>query len=339
MSIPSKNLPIDPDRKGDSSSFPKSKKRSTTKLVWILRLLPAVLFACHTYVAQGPFQSRTCLIFGRNCRSNTDVYMDASINVEKENYYNPVVQYYKSLFQTHEDIGGSLSVFVNGQETLNIFAGSKDLEGRINYDDLTLQQVYSSGKAVEGIVMAQLVDKGLVDYEAPVSKYWPEFAVSGKENVRIVDVMTHESGVFYLDDKLRDLTWESLKDQAAFSARLAGQKHFFDGEIKRAYQAVSRGWYLNEIVRRVDPQGRTIGQIARQELMADYKDVELYYSHFDNDSDWEKRLSPMVDYPVLRIIGRLLLPRAVQTNKWFGYPEMAPLHPLRHTLQRAPASL
>lgn len=254
--------------------------------------------------------------------------MDAAIAVEKEKYYKPVIQYYKSLFQTHEDLGGSLSVFVDGQETLGVFAGSKDLEGRENYDDQTLQQVYSSGKAVEGIVIARLVEKGLVDYDAPVSKYWPEFAVNGKENVRIVDVMTHESGVFFLDDKSRDLTWESLKDQAKFSARLAGQKHFFDGEIKRAYQAVSRGWYLNEIVRRVDPQGRTIGQIARQELMTDYKDIELYFSHFDNDSDWEKRLSPMAEYPVLRIIGRLLLPRAVQTNKWFGYPELAPLSPL-----------
>ncbi|KAG0054805.1 hypothetical protein BGZ83_010367 [Gryganskiella cystojenkinii] len=254
--------------------------------------------------------------------------MEGFVDTDLKNFYSPVTQYYQSLFATHEDIGGSLAVFVEGKPVLDIFAGTKDLEGRVVYDNQTLQQVYSSGKAVEGIIMARLVEQGLLDYDAPVSKYWPEFAVNGKANVRVLDVMAHESGVFYLDDQSKNLTWDSLKNQEAFSARLASQKHFFGGETKRAYQAVSRGWYLNEIVRRVDPEGRTIGQIARQELMMDYKDVELYYSQLPKETDWDERLSPMVDYPILRIIGRLLIPRFLQTHHRFGYPDMAPLHPL-----------
>ncbi|KAF8960954.1 hypothetical protein BGZ46_001466 [Entomortierella lignicola] len=246
--------------------------------------------------------------------------------LERQEYYKPAIDYYKDLFYAHEDVGGSLAVFVEGKPVIDIYTGYKDLEGTIPYTNDTLQQVYSSGKAIEGIVIARMVQRGLLNYDDKVSKYWPEFAQNGKEDVRLVDFMVHESGVFYLDG--RDLSWDTLKDKEKFSDRLAKQPHYFGGKTARAYQAVSRGWYLNEIVQRVDPKGRTIGQIAREELMYDYKDVELHYSHFEDETHWETRLSPMSEYPVLRIIGRLFLPKFIRENKWIGYPGMEPIHPL-----------
>ncbi|KAF9113371.1 hypothetical protein BGX27_001699 [Mortierella sp. AM989] len=291
---------------------------------WFLHLLPAIIFTAYVYTAQGPYQSASCLAFNKNCKTFSPLHMEGLL--DRPEYYQPAIDYYKHLLFTHEDLGGSLAVFVDGKPVIDIYAGSKDLEGTIPYANNTLQQVYSSGKAVEGIIIARFVQKGLLDYNKKVGEYWPEFSQNGKQDVRLVDIMTHESGVMYLDGW--DLGWHSLKDQESFSDRLAKQPHHFGGKIARAYHAVSRGWYLNEIVRRVDPQGRTIGQIAREELMHDYKDVELHYSHFEKDTDWEERLSPMFDYPVLRIVGRLLIPRFIQVNKWFGYPDSIPLHPL-----------
>lgn len=312
--------------KGDN--IKKSVPSKTSFSTWFIRLLPAIIFASYVYSTRGPFQSRACLAFGYNCRTFNPLDIQGTIDADRSEIYGPVTDYYSSLFTSHEDLGGSLAVFVEGKPVIDIFAGSKDLEGRVPYDNRTLQQVYSSGKAVEGIVIARLVQKGLLDYEAKVSQYWPEFAQNGKENVRLVDLMVHESGVFHLDDDNWDLTWASLQDKESFSARLAKQRHYFGGDVKRAYQAVSRGWYLNEIVRRVDPQARTIGRIAKDELMVDYPDLELHYGLFDDDDDWETRLSPMVEYPVLKIIGRLFLPRFLQTNEYIGYPDMEPLHPL-----------
>ncbi|KAG0079478.1 hypothetical protein BGZ90_002513 [Linnemannia elongata] len=312
--------------KGDSAK--KSLPSKTSFSTWFIRLLPAIVFASYVYSTRGPFQSRACLAFGYNCQTFDPLNVQGTIDADRSEIYGSVVDYYSSLFRSHEDLGGSLAVFVEGKPVIDIFAGSKDLEGRVPYDNRTLQQVYSSGKAVEGIVIARLVQKGLLAYEAKVSQYWPEFAQNGKENVRLVDVMVHESGVFHLDDDNWDLTWASLQDKEAFSVRLAKQRHYFGGDVKRAYQAVSRGWYLNEIVRRVDPQARTIGRIAKDELMVDYPDLELHYSHFDDDDDWETRLSPMVEYPVLKIIARLLLPRFLQTNEYIGHPDIEPLHPL-----------
>ncbi|KAG9064511.1 hypothetical protein KI688_003701 [Linnemannia hyalina] len=318
--------------KGDNTK--KSVPSKTPFSTWFIRFLPAIIFASYVYSTRGPFQSRACLAFGYNCRTFDPLNVQGTIDADRSEIYGPVTDYYSSLFTSHEDLGGSLAVFVEGKPVIDIIAGSKDLEGRVPYDNQTLQQVYSSGKAVEGIVIARLVQKGLLDYETKVSQYWPEFAQNGKENVRLVDVMAHESGVFHLDDDNWDLTWASLQDKEAFSARLAKQGHYFGGDIKRAYQAISRGWYLNEIVRRVDPQARTIGGIAKDELMVDYPDLELHYGRFDNDDDWETRLSPMVEYPVLKIVARLLLPRFLQINEYIGHPDIEPLHPLVGQLVR-----
>ncbi|KAI1317840.1 hypothetical protein EDD11_007642 [Mortierella claussenii] len=298
-----------------------------------IRLLPALFFAAYIYSTKGPFQSTSCLLFNRHCQDFSTFRVDGTL--DRMEHYKPVIDYYTRLFVTHEDLGGSFAVFVDGQPVIDIYAGSKDLEGKVPYANNTLQQVYSSGKVVEGIIIARLVHQGLLDYDAKVAEYWPEFAQNGKQDVRLVDIMVHESGVFYVDDPSWDLTWDSLADRNAFSERLAKQKHYFDGKPNnRAYQAVSRGWYLNEIVRRVDPGQRTIGQIARQELMQDYNDIELHYSHFETDTEWETRLAPMFDYPVPRIVARLLLPSFVLKNKWFGFPDLVPLHSLVGQLVR-----
>ncbi|KAF9186607.1 hypothetical protein BGZ51_001862 [Haplosporangium sp. Z 767] len=291
----------------------------------IIRLLPAILFALYTYAKKGPFQPPLCIAFGVGCPRNPT---HLSGLLERPEYYGQVIQYYGSLFTQHEDLGGSLAVFVDGQAVIDITAGAKDLAKTQTYDNKTVQQVYSSGKVIEGIVIAQLVEQGKLDYEKKIAEYWPEFAQNGKEDVRLVDLMTHESGVPFLDDDDKEnyLSWSHLADQKTFSERLARQRHLFGGMKTRAYHALNRGWYLNEIVRRVDPKGRTIGQIVEQDLMTAYPDLELYYASLPKESDWEERLSPMHDYPLLRILGRMILPRAIQTNKYLGHPNTLPLH-------------
>ncbi|KAI1320811.1 hypothetical protein EDD11_009768 [Mortierella claussenii] len=315
---------------GETTAGANMRRRSffprLTLFQWFIRLLPAILFSLYTYSRKGPFQPPACISFGINC-PHTPISLDGLL--ERPDYYSQVLNYYASLFTVHEDLGGSFAVIVDGKPVIDVYAGTKDLAKTRIYDNRTLQQVYSSGKVVEGIVVARLVDQGKLNYETKVSEYWPEFAQNGKDDVRLVDLMTHESGLPHLDedkDKEKLLTWLHLVDEEGFSDTLARQPHLFNGERTRAYHAITRGWYLNEIVRRVDPQGRTIGQIAEQDLMGAYKDIELYYSKLPNDSDWEDRLSEMHDYPMLRLVGRLLLPRFIQTNKYLGFPKLLPLH-------------
>lgn len=296
-----------------------------TPAQYLVRLIPAIIYGFYVYSSRGPFQPASCTGFGINCPMTTN---NLTGLLERPEYYGQVLGYYTDLIAQSEDLGGSLAVFVDGQAVIDVYTGFKDLARTLPYDNTTLQQVYSSGKAVEGIIIARLVDQGKLDYEAKIVEYWPEFGQNGKENVRLRDLMVHESGVSAVDDddKLNLMSWALLKDEKKFSERLARQPHAFGGKPTRAYHAITRGWFLNEIVKRVDPKARTIGQIAQQDLMTDYVDLELYYAQLPKETDWEDRLSPMHDYPLLRLLGRLVLPQVVQNSKVFGYPRLLPLH-------------
>ncbi|GJJ78421.1 hypothetical protein EMPS_10780 [Entomortierella parvispora] len=292
---------------------------------WVVRLMPAIVFGLYSYSKRGAFQPPFCTGLGIGCPTEP---IHLSGLLERPEYYGQVVQYYSQLMTENTDLGGTFAVFVEGQPVIDLNAGAKDLARTQIYDNRTLQQVYSCGKVIEGIVVARMVQRGQLKYESKITEYWPEFGQNGKEEVTLGDLVRYDSGVPDVEDieGQEPLSWSLMQNEKAFSDKLARQRHVFDGEDRRAYHALSRGWYLNEIVKRADPLGRTIGQIAQKELMIDYKDVELYYGPLPNESDWEERLSPWHDYPLLRIMGRLIIPHRLQTSTPFGNPKTLPLH-------------
>ena len=142
------------------------------------------------------------------------------------------------------------------------------------------------------IVIAQMVGKGLLDYNEKVHKYWPQFAQNGKDEITLADVLRyfdfmnticlklqskilllnrHESGLAWLDHTFgkEDFFTENIKANIPGEIFEKEPLHFpisgglQDTDTKREYHYISRGCILNEIVRRVDPNGRTIGEIIR----------------------------------------------------------------------------
>ena len=113
-------------------------------------------------------------------------------------------------------------------------------------------------------MVAQLVEKGLLDYNEKVHKYWPQFAQNGKENVTLADVLRHESGLAWLDHTFAkdDFFLENIKANIPGKVFEEEPPHFpgtggvQETETKREYHYVTRGCILNEIVRRVDPKGQ-----------------------------------------------------------------------------------
>lgn len=112
-----------------------------------------------------------------------------------------------------------------------------------------------------------LVDRGLLRYDQLVSEVWPEYASNGKGSTTIAHVMRHEAGLPRLTGTLDvlDLTAERLQENI-ISKRIEDETPQSDPGTNRAYHAVSRGWLINEIVRRVDPAHRTVGQFLRDEV-------------------------------------------------------------------------
>ena len=123
-----------------------------------------------------------------------------------------------------------------------------------------LQTIFSSGKSLTAIGMAILYDKGLFKYEDTIAKYWPEFAQNGKENVRICDVLRHESGLAYFKEdspSLDDMTTANIKLNKVGEIIEKEELHFpdyKDSDSKRQYHSVSKGLILNEVIRRIHPQ-------------------------------------------------------------------------------------
>jgi len=133
----------------------------------------------------------------------------------------------------------------------------------------SLVTVFSSGKSLESIAMAHLVDKGLLNYNDKVAKHWPEFAANGKADITVADVMRHEAGLMDLKEVIpqEQFLRENIKNnslgkviEALKPTKPKTYAH------RRNYHALSRGWIVNEIFRRVEPDGKTIGEYIEYEL-------------------------------------------------------------------------
>ncbi|CAG8760444.1 15417_t:CDS:2, partial [Acaulospora morrowiae] len=255
------------------------------------------MFFIYRYSSSGPFLPLSCQIIGLGC---PDLQISGFTSPE----FSGVQRIFEENFKNGLEVGAGVSVYYDNKLVVDLRGGMADVEGGKVYDEDTLQLVFSSTKVLSGIVIARLVENGLLDYSDKISKYWPEFAQGNKENVTLQDLMIHRAGVGYIDSHQMSLS--DLASLDSLSEILASQPHNFDGQPIKAYHGVTRGWYLNEIVRRVDPRHRTIGRIVAEEIAPEY-DMEFYLSVKNNRL--YSRVANIYTYPLVRLLAKILLPR------------------------------
>ncbi len=158
-----------------------------------------------------------------------------------------------------------LCVYVGGEKVVDLCATNDPSAG---FDADSLVNVFSSGKSLEAIAMAWLVSQGRISFSDKVVDYWPEFG-AGKEHLTVADVMRHEAGLAALNVSIapEDLHRENIKQNKIGAILENHPPAWREGDdSQREYHAVTRGWIVNEIFRRADRDGRTIGEFAQQEL-------------------------------------------------------------------------
>ncbi|CAF1134928.1 unnamed protein product [Rotaria sordida] len=186
------------------------------------------------------------------------------------------------------DLGASLCVYHRGQCVIDLSGGWKDKEKTKSYTPETLQVVYSTSKGVIAAAVALCVDRGWLDYDAPVAKYWPEFADNGKEDITVAEVLSHRAGLPYVDHQL---TADDVYNWSNITSLLAAEKpHWVPGSA-HGYHAHTLGFLAGELVHRVDPKKRSYGQFVRGEL-----DDGFYVGV--SDDKIEARVAPLIKKPV-----------------------------------------
>lgn len=142
--------------------------------------------------------------------------------------------------------GGALAVYLDGQPVVDVWTGWSDRRGRVRWSADTGAMVFSATKGVASTVIHRLVDRGLIDYDAPVAEYWPEFGANGKAAITVREMMQHRAGLAHLRGvRRRDLLNHLVMEEriaAAPVGRYAG---------KPAYHALTYGWLLSGLARAV----------------------------------------------------------------------------------------
>ena len=174
-------------------------------------------------------------------------------------HFDCVVRSFSTMFPGRRFGGGALAVYVDGLPVVDVWKGWADRGGHLPWSADTAAMVFSASKGMAATVIHRLADRGLIDYEAPVAEYWPEFAANGKSAMTVREVMRHQAGL----SGLRGATKEDLLDHVVMEERLAAAA---PGRLlgKSAYHALTFGWLMSGLARAVT--GKDMRVLFREEL-------------------------------------------------------------------------
>ena len=178
--------------------------------------------------------------------------------------YRPVVDAFVENFQVEDEVGAACSITLDGAAVVDIWGGWRDGARRLPWDGPTTVCMMSVAKGITGICFNMLIDRGLVDADAYVVEYWPEYGQNGKEKTRVRHILDHTAAVPVLTT---DPLWPgAMFDREAIVRALEVQEPLWEIGTKAAYHVHHQGFLLGEIMRRVT--GRTVGPFLREEVAA-----------------------------------------------------------------------
>lgn len=164
-------------------------------------------------------------------------------------------------FKSDLEVGASFAATINGKFVIDIWAGYADAAQTRHWEKDTIVNVYSTTKVMTVLCSLMLVDRGLLDLDAPVAKYWPEFAQAGKEKLPVRYLFSHTSGLPGFEEKIPA---EALYDWDRIINLLAAQKPWWKPGTKSGYHSLTHGYLLGELIRRIT--GKTVGTFFREEV-------------------------------------------------------------------------
>jgi CubicO group peptidase (beta-lactamase class C family) len=207
-----------------------------------------------------------------------------TIEGEADPRFAAVVDAFAENFDSRDEVGASCAITLEGKPVVDIWGGKKTRDGDAWERD-TVSIVFSCTKGASALCAHMAADRGLLDLDAPVTNYWPEFGANGKEGARVRMMLDHSVGLPHLREKLPD---GAFYDYDAMTARLAAEAPFWKPGTRNGYHAVTSAWTVGEMVRRAT--GTRLGQFFAQEVA---KPLDLDF-HIGASEGVSARVAPVI---------------------------------------------
>ena len=166
-------------------------------------------------------------------------------------------------FVRHSELGAACCAFHGGEKVVDLWGGVRNKQTGEPWERDTMVIVYSATKGLAAMTLAVAHSRGWLDYEERVCAYWPEFAQHGKDRITVRQLLAHQAGLYALDEPLDR---ELVADLDRLAVVLARQRPAWEPGARQAYHAITLGFYESELLRRIDPDHRSLGQFFQDEI-------------------------------------------------------------------------
>jgi CubicO group peptidase (beta-lactamase class C family) len=203
--------------------------------------------------------------------------------------FRRVRETFEGAFDSGAEIGASVCVVRDGERVVDLWGGFMDAEGSRDWQSDTLANVFSTTKGMTALCAHRLVDEGRLDLDATVAHYWPEFAQQDKGEITVRQLISHQAGLPAVRKKL---TQEAFFDWDRMVEALAEEKPWWTPGTKHGYHAVTFGWLVGEVVRRITGEslGRYFAKEFAEPLGADFM--------IGFGPEFDERVAPLIAGPV-----------------------------------------
>jgi len=166
-------------------------------------------------------------------------------------------------FVRHRELGGACCIYHHGEKVVDLWGGIRHKETGEPWERDTMVIVHSATKGLAAMTLALAHSRGWLDYDERVATYWPEFAQQGKATITVRQLLAHQAGLFAIDEPVDR---SMVADLDRLAVVLARQTPAWEPGTRQAYHALSLGFYEGELLRRVDPGHRSLGQFFQDEI-------------------------------------------------------------------------
>ena len=166
-------------------------------------------------------------------------------------------------FVRRHELGGACCVYYGGEKVVDLWGGIRNKVTGEPWERDTMVVVHSATKGLAAMTLAIAHSRGWLDYEERVATYWPEFAQQGKETITVRQLLAHQAGLFAFDEPVDR---NAVADLDRLAEVMARHKPVWEPGMRQAYHGLTLGFYEGELMRRVDPRHRTLGQFFQDEI-------------------------------------------------------------------------